>query len=149
MSIVAPQQSAATPSIVTLGEGMAIDPSIVAATPAETGPSPSIVALADNKAADAPSVVWLGEPPATGEAASPHRMSTPMLIRGGAVGHTSARPSSAAAAPEPAPLLDPNDRGTPGKRRALKRQAERLAQEQAAGGNAQPDPSMDPVPLGR
>ena len=48
------------------------------------------------------------------------------------------------------PLLDPNDRGTPAKRKALKRQAERLAEEAAAAAqNPQPDPSTDPAPLGQ
>jgi hypothetical protein len=47
-------------------------------------------------------------------------------------------------------LLDPDDRGTPAKRKALKRQAERLAREAAAGGqNQQPDLSTEPAPLGR
>jgi hypothetical protein len=143
------------PSIEVLGEDVSIDPSIVAAV-AETGPTPSIVDLADTPAT--PSVITLGEPAPAGEdvAATPPASSqsmTPMVIRGGEVGSASARPSPAPAqaATQPGvPLLDPNDRGTPAKRKALKRQAERLAEQEAAGQqNAQPDPSTQPAPLGQ
>jgi len=154
--------STSTPSIMTLGEQAAIDPSIVAATPAVNGPTPSIVALADTPAGDTPSIVALGEPvPASENAkaaptASSQRAMDPMVIRGGEVGSASARPGTEpaqAATQSGAPLLDPNDKGTPSKRRALKRQAERLAQEAAeaaaSGQSAQPDASTEPVPLGQ
>jgi hypothetical protein len=144
------------PSIEVLGEDVSIDPSIVAAV-AETGPTPSIVELADTPAT--PSVISLGGPAPAGEdvAATPPAASQdvtmPMVIRGGEVGSASASPSPAPAqaATQPGvPLLDPNDRGTPSKRKALKRQAERLAEQEAAGQqNPQPDPSTQPAPLGQ
>ena len=59
-----------------------------------------------------------------------------------------AAPTQAATQPG-VPMLDPDDRGTPAKRKALKRQAERLAEEAAAAAqNPQPDPSTEPAPLG-
>ena len=143
------------PSIEVIGEDVSIDPSIVAAV-AETGPTPSIVDLADTPAT--PSVITLGGPAPAGEdlAAAPPASSqsmTPIVVRGGDAGSASARPSPAPAqaATQPGvPLLDPNDRGTPSKRKALKRQAERLAEQQAAGQqNAQPDPSTEPAPAGQ
>jgi hypothetical protein len=144
----------AATSIVTLGEDISIDPSIVAAV-SETGPAPSIVVLADTP--DTPSIVTLGGPAPAGDeiAATPfsQRPMMPMVIRGGEVGEAAARPSPAPAqaATQPGvPLLDPNDRGTPAKRKALKRQAERQAEEAAAAAqNPQPDPSTEPVPLGQ
>jgi hypothetical protein len=143
------------PSIEVLGEDVSIDPSIVAATPREIGPFPSIVTVTDTP--DAPSIVMLGGPAPAGEdlaaASSSQRPTAPMVIRGGEVGSASARPSPAPrqALTQPGvPLLDPNDRGTPTKRRALKRQAERLAEEAAAAAqNPEPDPSTEPVPLGQ
>ena len=78
-----------------------------------------------------------------------------MVIRGGEVGQAYARPAPAGRTPTQAatqpgvPMLDPDDRGTPAKRKALKRQAERLAEEAAAAAqNPQPDPSTEPAPLG-
>jgi hypothetical protein len=159
-SIEALQASASSPSIVTLGVAAAIDPSIVAATPTE-GPAPSIVALTDTPASETPSIIALGGPaPAdetiAAESATSERMTGPMVIRGGEIGQASARPTAQPSAqPQQAatqpgvPLLDPNDRGTPAKRKALKRQEERLAREAAAGQSAQPDPSTEPVPLGQ
>ena len=150
-SIETLEPTGATPSIISLGEDVAIDPSIVAAV-SETGPAPSIVVLADTP--DTPSIITLGEPAPAGEevAATPssERVTMPMVIRGGEVGEATARPSAAPAqaATQP-PLLDPNDKGTPAKRKALKRQAERLAEEAAAAAeNPQPDPSTEPAPLG-
>ena len=150
-SIETLEPTGATPSIISLGEDVAIDPSIVAAV-SETGPTPSIVVLADTP--DTPSIITLGEPAPAGEevAATPssQRGTMPMVIRGGEVGEATARPSAgpAQAATQP-PLLDPDDRGTPAKRKALKRQAERLAEQAAAAAeNPQPDPSTEPVPLG-
>ena len=150
-SIETLEPTGATPSIISLGEDVAIDPSIVAAV-SESGPTPSIVVLADTP--DTPSIITLGEPAPAGEevAVTPpsQRMTMPTVIRGGEVGEATARPSPAPAqaATQP-PLLDPNDKGTPAKRKALKRQAERLAEEAAAAAeNPQPDPSTEPVPLG-
>jgi hypothetical protein len=145
----------AASSIVALGEDVSIDPSIVAATPREIGPFPSIVTVADTP--DAPSIVMLGGPAPADEdvaaASSSQRPTTPMVIRGGEVGSASARPSPAPqqALTQPGvPMLDPDDRGTPAKRRALKRQAERLAEEAAAAAqNPEPDPSTEPAPLGQ
>jgi hypothetical protein len=143
------------PSITTLGDDAEIDPSIVAAI-SETGPSPSIIALADTPMT--PSIITLGEPAGpAGEEESvgqpSQRVTIPMVIRGGEVGEAAARPSPApaSAATQPGvPLLDPNDRGTPAKRKALKRQAARLAEEAAAAKqNPQPDPSTQPVPFGQ
>lgn len=143
----------AAPSILVLGEDVAIDPSIVAAVSADSN-APSIVAVPDTP--DTPSIVTRGEPAAPGEAeaaAAPgsQRMTTPMVIRGGEVGTAAARPSPAPAEDAgPVPLLDPNDRGTPAKRKALKRQAERLAQEKAAAQQSgQTDPSEEAAPLGQ
>ena len=60
-----------------------------------------------------------------------------------------ATPAQATAQPD-VPLLDPDDRGTPAKRKALKKQAARLAEEAAAAAqNPQPDPSTEPEPLGQ
>jgi hypothetical protein len=137
----------AAPSIATLGDTAAIDPSIVAATPAEAYGTPSIVVLADTP--DAPSIVSLGEPAASPTAASEHP-AMPTVIRGGEVGEVYARPAPAAAQPVTEPLLDPNDRGTPAKRKALKRQAQRLAEEAAAAAkNPQPDQSDTAAPAGQ
>lgn len=158
-SIEVLEPSASSPSVILLGELAAADPSIVAATPID-GPAPSIIALADTPAGDMPSIIVLGDPAPADEdlAAAPppaasQRVVDPMVIRGGEVGSASVRPSSASpqAAAEPGTtLLDPNDKGTPSKRKALKRQAERLAREAAAAAeNPQPDPSSEPVPLGR
>jgi hypothetical protein len=150
-SIETLEPSIITPSIVTLGEDVSIDPSIVAATPRETGPFPSIVTVADTPAT--PSIVALGGPPPAGEdIAATQRPTTPMVIRGGEVGSASARPSPAPTQlTQPGvPLLDPTDKGTPAKRKALKRQAERLAEEAAAAAqNPETDPSTEPVPLGQ
>jgi hypothetical protein len=150
-SIEAVEQSAVTPSIITLSNSKA-DPSIVAAPPLD-GPAPSIIALADTPAGDNPDVITLGAPAPAGEATSSatddaQRVTMPMVIRGGDVGQAYARPSPASSQPAATPLLDPNDRGTPAKRNALKRQAERLAREAAAGGG-QPDPSTETAPLGQ
>lgn len=144
------------PSIITLGDEAAIDPSIVAAV-SETGPTPSIVVLADTPAT--PSIISLGGPApadenvASAPPTSSQRMTTPEVIRGGEVGPAAVRsaPASSQAATQPGvPLLDPNDKGTPAKRKALRRQAERLAQEAAAAAkNPQADPSTEPVPLGQ
>jgi hypothetical protein len=143
------------PSIETIGEDVSIDPSIVAAV-SETGPTPSIVDLPDTPAT--PSVITLGGPAPAGEdvAAAPPAASqsmTPIVIRGGEVGEAtdSPAPAPAQAATQPdVPLLNPDDKGTPAKRKALKRQAERLAEEQAAGQqNPQPDLSTAPAPQGQ
>jgi hypothetical protein len=145
-SIVALGDSTAWPSIVTLGTEGAIDPSIVAATPPPEGPSPSIVALADTPSGTTPSIIALGDPAPAGEvvAGTPSQRSlVPIVIRGGEVGDADPRPSSSPTQASTPAQLDPNDKGTPAKRKALKRQAERLAQEKAkaAQGSLQPDPT--------
>lgn len=139
--------SIATPSIIMLGDENAVDPSIVAAV-SGTEPTPSIVTVPDTTTT--PSIIALGEP-ADGDAEVAERSTTPMVIRGGEVGSASARPSPTPAKAAAEPLLDPNDRGTPAKRKALKRQEERLAREAAAAGAQTPqsDPSTEPAPLGR
>jgi len=151
--------SGVTPSIATVGDNVDIDPSIVAATPDQGAPSPSIAVLADTPPGKTLSIISLGEPAPMDEAAAStpsggrQIMTTPMVIRGGEVGNEVARPSVSAAPAQSGgtaatPLLDPNDKGTPAKRKALKRQAERLAQEQATG-QQQSDPSTQPAPLGQ
>jgi hypothetical protein len=142
-SIVTLADSTAWPSIVTLGMEGAIDPSIVAATPPPEGPSPSIVALADTPSGATPSIIALGDPVPEAVAATPQRGRVPIVIRGGEVGDADPRPSSSPTQASTPAQLDPNDKGTPAKRKALKRQAERLAQEKAkaAQGSLQPDPT--------
>lgn len=145
-----PPLTGAAPSILALGDETGVDPSIVAAA-TETRPSPSILAVPDTPTT--PSIITLGAPEDDGVAsAAPTslRPMAPTVIRGGEVGPSSPRPSAAPAQATTEPLLDPNDRGTPAKRKALKRQAERLAREAAeAAKNTQRDPSMEPVPLGQ
>ncbi|MBX3583755.1 MAG: hypothetical protein KF810_17855 [Rhizobiaceae bacterium] len=153
-SIVALAPSTTWPSIVTLGEAHAIDPSIVAATPAPPGATPSILRLPDVQPGHTPSIIALGEPEPAGEtvAATPSGAGgpVPIVIRAGEIGPADPRPAQASApAQQRVPLLDPNDKGTPAKRKALKRQAERLAQEKAKGatGSLQPDPGAQaPAP---
>ena len=164
-ALVVPQASASStttladstvwPSVVTLGAEEAIDPSIVAATPAPSGPTPSIVALADTPRDAMPSIIALGEPAPAGEAvaSSPSGKSqhglVPIVIRGGEVGHADSRPAASPAQASTPAQLDPNDKGTSAKRKALKRQNERLAQEKAkaAQGSLQPDPTTQaPAP---
>jgi hypothetical protein len=149
----APPLAGPASSIVTLGGEAAIDPSIVAAV-SDTGPSPSIITVPDTPAT--PSIITLGVPApadeATAAAPSSQGQAAPTVIRGGEVGSASPRPLAAPtqAAPSGEPLLDPNDKGTPAKRKALKRQAERLAREAAeAEQNPQPDRSTEPAPLGQ
>ncbi len=153
---VAPLDGVA-PSVQTIGDSASIDPSIVAATPDQSGPFPSILALADQPAGDTPSVISLGDPAPAAEAAAstaaPQRQGSvsPQVIRGGEVGSAYVRPSAAAsAALEQAsePVLDPNDKGTSAKRKALKRQAARQAEENATAAG-QTDPSEEAVPLGQ
>ncbi|MEW9807480.1 hypothetical protein ABUE31_15925 [Mesorhizobium sp. ZMM04-5] len=154
-SIQSLDPSAGTPSIVALAD-TAADPSIVDAGPL-VGPAPSILALADTPTGETTDILSLGDPALPGEAAAgdADRMTMPLVIRGGETGQISARPAPApaqATAPDgQPPLLDPNDRGTPAKRKALKRQAERLAQQkaQAPASGQNPDPSDHAVPLGQ
>lgn len=140
------------PSIDVLGDDVSIDPSIVAAV-SETGPTPSIEVVADTPPGDTPSIIALGGPAPAGEdIAATQRMTMPMVIRGGEIGSAAARPSPAPTQlTQPGvPMLDPNDKGTPAKRKALKRQAERMAEEAAtATKNPGTDPSTEPVPLGQ
>lgn len=148
------------PSIQTMGDNVDIDPSIVAATPDQGEPTPSIIVLADTRVDDTPSIISLGDPAPAGEelASTPPASggrqvtTTPMVIRGGDVSNEIARPSVAASPAQSGdtattPLLDPNDKGTPSKRKALKRQAARLAQEKASGD--QTEPSTEATPMGQ
>ncbi len=114
---------------------------------------PSITVMPDTPAGLTTSIVTLGEPADSGEAATSnlpaHRRPAPVVFRGGEAGQASVRPPTASGGDTQAgtPLLDPNDRGTPAKRKALKRQAERLAREKASG-IAQPEPSTEDAPIG-
>jgi hypothetical protein len=149
-SIEALVPSANTPSILAAADSRD-DPSIEA-VPDLVGPAHSVVALANTPVRDTPDVITLGGPAPDDEAdAAGSGRLTPTVIRGGEAGDAFARPSPAqASAPTAEPLLDPNDRGTPAKRKALKRQAERLAREKAAAGqSAEPDESSDAAPLGQ
>ncbi len=150
-SIVTLADSTNWPSVVTLGAENAIDPSIVAATPAPDGPSPSIVALADTPRDATPSIIAPGDPAPAGEsvASSPSQRLVPIVIRGGEVGDADPRPAAAPAQASTPTQLDPNDKGTPAKRKALRRQAEKLAQDKAraAQGSLQSDPTTQaPAP---
>lgn len=151
--------SGVTPSIQTMGDDVAIDPSIVAATPDQSEPTPSVIVVADSPSGDTPSIISLGGPAPVGEdvASTPsggrQTMTTPMVIRGGEVGNDVARPTASTAPGQSGdaastPLLDPNDKGTSAKRKALKRQAERLAQQQADG-EQQGDQSTQAAPAGQ
>lgn len=146
------------PSIQTMGDTIAIDPSIVAATPDQGEPTPSIIVLADTRADDTPSIISLGDPAPAGEelASTPPSSggrqvtTTPMVIRGGDVSNEIARPSASPAQSgdtATTPMLDPNDKGTPSKRKALKRQAARLAEQKASGNQA--EPPTDATPMGQ
>ena len=67
----------------------------------------------------------------------------PMVIRGGLVGDALMRPSTSSpsqSAESLAPALDPNDKGTASKRKALKRQAEKQRALQASAPAAEPTP---------
>lgn len=109
--------------------------SIVTAGSPGSGPSTSIVTVPDTPPDEMKSVVTVGDAaPEPGDATEDIT-----VIRGGEIGGPKPPPE-----PEPQkfvePMLDPNDRGTPAKRNALKRQAERLAEEEAARQSAQPAP---------
>jgi len=103
--------------------------------------SPSIDVLSEPVGQATPSVVVLGGPmsaPSEDAIANDPLTDTkkpvasalmPMVIRGGVVGNAERQPATSTVTqgePQPVPLLDPNDKGTPAKRKALKRQAERL-----------------------
>lgn len=145
ISIAAPLGSAPSISLVGAPE----DPSVAVPTP----DWPSITVMPDTPAGRTPSIVTLGEPADPDDAATTalpaHRRPAPVVFRGGEAGQASVRPPTASGGDTQAttPLLDPNDRGTPAKRKALKRQAERLAREKASG-TAQPEPSTEDAPLG-
>lgn len=135
----APAVEASTqwPSIVTLADST-VDPSVSTTPPVGNGPTPSIIELPDTPAGDMPSVLVLGAPAPANETADPEEAPPLTVIRGGEIGGPLPPPP-----PEPVefvePLLDPNDRGTPAKRNALKRQQERLEREaEAARQAAQP-----------
>ena len=115
--------------------------------------SPSITVLSEPAGEATPSIVLLGgtmpgptedaigniSPPDTRVPGSMALM--PMVIRGGIVGDALMRPAPSATSqsgPQPTLALDPNDRGTPAKRKALKRQAEKLRAIEAAAPKAAP-----------
>ncbi len=117
--------------------------------------SPSVTVLSEPAGEATPSVVVLGGPmngvsedtignipPA--DTRQPSAMALmPMVIRGGIVGDALMRPANSAQTqsdPQPMPALDPNDAGTPAKRKALKRQAEKLRAIEAAAPKAAPMP---------
>lgn len=146
ISIAAPLGSATSISLVGAPE----DASAAVPTPGW----PSITVVPDTPAGRTPSIVTLGEPADPDETATSaipaSRKPAPVVFRAGEVGQASVRPPtvSGGGTQAQAPLLDSNDRGTAGKRKALKRQAERLAREQANGAAAQPEPSTGDAPLG-
>ncbi len=115
--------------------------------------SPSITLLSEPEGTVTPSVIVLNGPDgsftqdriAVAETTVPDAgRSTPlmpMVIRGGLVGDALLRPappSSTQSAEALEPALDPDDRGTPSKRKALKRQAERQRALQASESAAEP-----------
>jgi len=108
--------------------------------------SPSVAMVVQRAGTPTPSVVIVGEPGGSvvedkiSEVVNPVASQSgmammPMIIRGGMVGDAFSRPvptSASQTGPTTMPTLDPNDKGTPSKRKALKRQAERqraMAQE--------------------
>jgi hypothetical protein len=142
---IEPMRESIGPSTIVLG---APD----GATVEEPG-GPSVTFLSGSSRG--PSIVVLGDPAATDEkvAATPPRAKPsgmrpmPMVIRGGLVGEVFVRQAPAGAAQAAAPgqpaALDPNDRGTPAKRKALKR-SQQLLQEQASAPPAAPEPAAPP-----
>lgn len=138
-------------SISPVGAETSADQSIIPAMPQPSGNWPSISVLTDTPDGETPSIVTLGEPagPEDAVAVPAHRTVAPVVFRGGEVGQASVRPptASSGSTQAKAPLLDPNDRGTARKRKALKRQAEQMAQQKASAPQ-QPEPSTETVPLG-
>ncbi len=137
-------------SISPVGAGTPADQSIIPAMPEPGGNWPSISVLTDTPHGQTPSIVTLGEPadPEDAVATPAHRTVAPVVFRGGEAGPASVRPPTASGSTQAkAPLLDPNDRGTASKRKALKRQAEQIAQQRASG-TTQSEPSTEAVPFG-
>ena len=150
------------PSFVVLGETTAAgtlqvqenDAASGAALSVEMLPMPSFSIMGEAASSSTPSIVALGEPAAgiayDEVAAIPQpaqksgRVMMPMIIRGGIVGDAFAQPIYSSGAPDEAPTvaLDPNDRGTASKRKALKRQAEQQRAMESA-----PQAAPAPKPL--
>ena len=158
--VLEPMRESIGPSIVVVGghKGVTVEepvgPSITTVANGSQN-SPSVTFLSGS--VGGPSIIILRDPAATPDVEvvkTSGMRPMPMVIRGGIAGEVFVRQAPAGssqsdAAAQPT-LLDPNDRGTPAKRNALKRQAERLAQEAAeAAENPQPDPSTEPVPQGQ
>ena len=141
------------PSIVTLGAAAPSQAGSMVTMSSATGISPSIEALPGETDGPAPSFMAFGQPggSATGKTAPGEARAvslTPMVIRGGIVDGGIARPTaSTASAPTQdagatTPALDPNDRGTARKRKALKRQ-----QQQQRTISAAPEAAPAPAPV--
>ncbi len=134
------------PSMIVLG---AAD----GATVEEPG-GPPVTVL--SRSSSGPSIIVLGDPAPTDEKvaaippdAKPSSMrAMPMVIRGGLAGEVFVRQAPAgasqAAAPGQPAALDPNDKGTPAKRKALKRRQQQQ-REQALAPAAAPEAA---APLG-
>lgn len=151
------------PSIIVLGalEGVTVEvpggPSITTVAAEGSRNSPSVISLGSASQAG-PSIIFLDLPgkdeavaasPGSTDADAPGMGPIPMVIRGGLVGEAFVRqgPAGASQADDTAqlPALDPNDRGTPAKRKALKRRQQQLEQEQASAPADAPEAA---VPLG-
>jgi hypothetical protein len=157
-SFVAPEPMTESvgPSMIVLGAPAAAPQE--PATPSTAQPAspayPSLTFMSGSSSQANPSIVVLGEPagissdavaaiPQPTEKRASSMGAMPMVIRGGLVGEGYGRsaPSGAsqASAPE-APRLDPNDKGTPAKRKALKRLRQQQ-REQASAPAAAPEPA--------
>lgn len=124
--------------------------------PAATVTTPSIVVAPEQSPSDMPSIIVIGKPTDTtarvvdGEA-RPEGVEGGAeiikVVRGGDAGGPYPPPAPPAADPltQPGvPMLDPNDRGTPAKRNALRKQEERLAREAAAAAQNAQQPAPAP-----
>lgn len=150
------------PSFVVLGETTADGTLQVQEADAGAGPAlsielltmPSFSVVGEAAGAPTPSIVALGEPAAgiaydevaaiPKPAENSRRVLMPMIIRGGIVGDAFSQPIMSSGSPEELPpvALDPNDRGTASKRKALKRQAERQRAMESA-----PQAAPEPMPV--
>jgi hypothetical protein len=137
-SIVIATPSATQPSVMRPPERSGNN-SFVA--PAATVSAPSVIVWPDAPPPATPSIIVIGKPSA-GEASAAAGDGEPEIVkvvRGGEAGGPIPEPDAPVAQQE-TPLLDPNDRGTPAKRNALRRQEERLAREAAEAAQQPPSP---------
>lgn len=154
-------QEAAGPSFIVFGAADGVGDAEMRAPPSGSSvsppsleaASPSIIALGKPADVPVPSIVALGEPAAgiaydkvsaIPKATDRRPTMMPMVIRGGMVGEAFVQPAPATSGPDEAAAttaLDPNDRSTPSKRKALKRQAE---QQQAL--ESAPQAAPEPMP---